>query len=268
MAVHRLPRHALTRRGPTVCGALLLLMVAGPRQLPLTIAYRVERQTNQTEPLARRFSDAQLALLEKLNRADLDALEKLPDLVAPESWDAPELSHSVLPGRYPSAVSVPKLLIVYLPGQLFGAYEWGVQVRWGPVSSGGAGSPTPAGFFHLNWRSPGHTSTVDPAWFMPWYFNFGNREGLAFHEYALPGLPASHGCIRLLQRDAQWLFEWGEGWTLDEHGVRILKQGTPVSIVGEYDYDAAPPWRALKWLGRNVDLPELHLLDSQGSIPE
>ncbi len=268
MAVHRLHATSLTRRGLTVCSALLLLAVAGPHPPAQTIAYRVESRTNQAEPLARRFSDAQLALLEKLNRADLSALERLPDLVIPESWDAPELSHTVLPGRYPSAASLPKLLIVHLPGQLFGAYEAGVLVRWGPVSSGRADSPTPSGLFHLNWRSPGHTSTVDPDWFMRWYFNFGNRQGLALHEYALPGLPASHGCIRLLQRDAQWLFEWGEGWTLDEHGVRILKQGTPVSIVGEYDYNAAPPWRALTWLSRNIELPKLQLLDSQGTIPE
>ena len=259
-------RRVLTRRSLIVCGALLSLAVAGARTQPPASKYRIETASSQPESVAQRFSNTQLALLEKLNRADLDALDRLPYLVVPVSWDAPELSHTVLPGQHPAAASEPKLLIVYLPGQVFGAYEWGVLVRWGPVSSGSADSPTAAGFYHLNWRSPGHTSTVDPDWFMRWYFNFGNREGLAFHEYALPGLPASHGCIRLLERDAQWLFEWGEGWTLDEHGVRILKQGTPVSIVGEYDFNATPPWRSLTWLGRNVDLAALHLRDPEGTI--
>ena len=157
-----------TRRSLVVCGALLSLAVAGARAQPPAAMYRVESRANQSEPVARRFSDNQLALLEKLNRADLAALERLPELVVPESWDAPELSHTVLPGRYPAAASEPKLLIVYLPGQVFGAYEWGVLVRWGPVSSGSADSPTTAGFYHLNWRSPGHTSTVDPDWFMRW----------------------------------------------------------------------------------------------------
>src|SRR3982751_2991278 len=45
---------------------------------------------------------------------------------------------------------------------------------------------------------------------MAWHFNFENALGLAFHEYTLPAKPDSHGCIRLLQRDAKWLYEWGE----------------------------------------------------------
>ena len=126
----------------------------------------------------------------------------------PESWDD-ELSYSNLPLRYPSAETWPTFVVVYLPGQLFGAYEFGRLVRWGPVSSGGRANPTGAGTFAMNWRSTGRASTVDPDWFMRWCFNFVNREGLAFHAYALPGYPASHGYIRLLERDAQWLFEWG-----------------------------------------------------------
>jgi hypothetical protein len=101
----------------------------------------------------------------------------------------------------------------------------------------------------------GRSSTVDPDWFMRWYFNFRNHEGLAFHEYALPGYPASHGCIRLLQRDATWLYQWGEGWTLRPDG-RVEVPGTPVIIIGPYDFNAAPPWRSLAWLAREIELPE------------
>ena len=114
-------------------------------------------------------------------------------------------------------------------------------MRWGPLSSGGRDHPTPAGRFNLNWRSAGHTSSLNSDWFMPWYFNFGNREGLAFHQYTLPGLPASHGCVRLLERDAQWLFDWGEPWTVDDSAVRVLHAGTPVLIVGHYEFDKTPP---------------------------
>jgi hypothetical protein len=90
---------------------------------------------------------------------------------------------------------------------------------------------------------------------MRWYFNFGSREGLAFHQYSLPGSPASHGCIRLLERDAQWLFGWGQGWTLSAEG-RIVNPGTPVLILGEYDFAAPPPWRSLTWLEHTVVLPK------------
>jgi hypothetical protein len=210
---------------------------------------------DRTVTLRDRFTTFQLALLEKLNRVDLAHLERLPELTVPESWVPDDLAYSGLPAQYPSGELFRKLLVVHLPGQTFAAYESGELVRWGPVSSGGRTRETPAGVFFLNWRSTGHTSTVDPDWFMRWYFNFGNREGLALHEYALPGEPASHGCIRLLQRDAQWLFEWGETWQLDASGTRILKLGTPLFIIGEYDFKAPPPWRSLAWLAQPVELP-------------
>ena len=85
--------------------------------------------------LEERFSASQLALLEKLNRADVGHLEQLQELVVPESW-SDELSYSLLPMRYASSEAWPTFLVVYLPGQLFGAYEFGSLVRWGPVSSG------------------------------------------------------------------------------------------------------------------------------------
>lgn len=217
--------------------------------------YRIESKSDHAGPLALRFTAPQLALLEKLNRADVEHLERLPEIVVPESWSEDELAYSVLPMRYPSSEQWAKFVVVYLPGQLFGAYEFGDLVRWGPLSSGARSGPTGAGRFALNWRSTGRASTIDPDWFMQWYFNFGNREGLAFHAYALPGYPASHGCIRLLERDAQWLFDWGDAWVLDASGTRVLKPGTPVFIVGEYDFDAAPPWRSLRWLSQQVDLP-------------
>jgi hypothetical protein len=228
-----------------------------PAAIPPVVTYRVEQLSDDLRSIRERFSDNQLALLEKLNRADVANLAGLPELVVPESWPTNELDYNILPARYPSSRNRPKVLVAHLPMQAFGAYESGRLVRWGPLSSGARDTPTPAGLFNLNWRSAGHTSTVNPDWFMPWYFNFGNREGLAFHQYTLPGLPASHGCVRLLERDAQWLFEWGEPWTVDDSGVRVLHAGTPVLIVGRYDFDQAPPWRVPFRLAQPVELPTL-----------
>jgi len=64
-----------------------------------------------------------------------------------------------------------------------------------------------------------------------------------------------HGCIRLLQRDAEWLFNWGQSWTLNSSGTRVVTPGTPVFIVGRYDFDGPPPWHSLAWLSRTVELP-------------
>ncbi len=247
--------------GSVVCAVLMLSLSAWP-DAQSRATYRVESRSSQSRPVRELFTDDQIALLEKLNRADRSHLDKLPQIAVPDSWDAGELALSPLPGRYSSSDAVSKLLVVHLPGQLFGAYEAGILVRWGPISSGGRDSPTPAGAFTLNWRSAGHSSSVNPNWFMRWYFNFGHREGLAFHEYSLPGLPASHGCIRLLERDARWLFEWGEAWTLDATGTQIVQPGTPVSIIGAYEFGAPPPWRSLTSLERSIDLPEIPSRDA------
>jgi hypothetical protein len=107
---------------------------------------------------------------------------------------------------------------------------------------GSGTAPTLSGRFHLTWRSPGRHGTVNPEWFMAWYFNFENGRGLSFHAYALPGRPASHACVRPLDQDARWLFEWGEEWKLDERRSTVVEGGTPVDIRGRYDYGAAAPW--------------------------
>lgn len=65
------------------------------------------------------------------------------------------------------------------------------------------------------------------------------------------------GCVRLLERDARWLFGWGQEWTLDARRIRVVEHGTPLFIVGAYDFDAPPPWRSLEWLAQPVELPPM-----------
>jgi hypothetical protein len=89
---------------------------------------------------------------------------------------------------------------------------------------------------------------------MRWYFNFGNTEGLSLHEHELPGRPASHACVRLLSVDAQWLYGWGEEWRLDARG-QVLTPGTPVLVLGSFDFGATLPWRSMEILARPIELP-------------
>jgi hypothetical protein len=219
-----------------------------------TVSYRLERVGGATT-LKARFDSSQLELLQKLNRVDFDHLVRLDRIVLPDIWVEEQLAYSPLPRFYSWAASYPKLIVVYQPAQVFAGYEYGRLVRWGPISSGRKTRQTPTGLFHLNWRSEGRHSTVDPDWFMPWYFNFGNAEGLSFHEYALPGGPASHACVRLLALDARWLYDWGEPWRLDASRRILLETGTPVLIVGTYDFSAPAPWRSLAFLAGGVGLP-------------
>lgn len=218
--------------------------------------YRIEAPRVLPD-LLDRFTDPQLAVLEKINRVDRNRLERLPVLVIPLRWVSDERAYSPSPTSFKSAATVPKVLVVHQPGQFFAGYEFGRLVRWGPVSTGRASSPTPSGLFHLNWRSPGRKSSLNPQWFMRWYFNFDNARGLSLHAYTLPGRPASHGCIRLLERDARWVFDWGESWSLSRDGRRVLESGTPLWIVGRYDFGSPAPWRSPGWLVTPVELPPL-----------
>ena len=188
-----------------------------------------------TEQVTRGYSPAQRRLLEKLNRMDAVTLSKRKRVLAPERLDLDEKCYSPLPREFDYARRAKKFLLVDLTNQSFAAYERGRLVRWGPVSSGMRSSVTPPGLYFLSWKTQGRSSTVRPNWYLPWYFNFYNEKGLAFHVATLPGRPASHKCLRLLQRDAEWLHGWGDSWKLDRDGS-ILSLGTPVLVRGQYDF--------------------------------
>ena len=200
------------------------------------------------EQLQCAYDGTQLALLEKLNRCDWQKLAGMKEMVAPEFWDYQESAYSPLTEAPEWAKNLGKVLVVHQPSQAFAAYENGCLVRWGPVSTGAKRSPTPEGVFNLNWKSRGRHSTVNRDWFLRWYYNFQNRSGRSFHEYELPGRPASHGCVRMLGRDAQWLYEWGDSWRLDDRGWNVEDPGTPVLILGQYNHGGPAPWRSAEFV--------------------
>ena len=233
------------------------LIAAGPPEQPVSkgARLRMEPVSNDLEKLTCSFTQPQISLLEKLNRSDRKHLVELSEIVVADRWDLSELTYSPLAVHYAALEGFAKAVVVHKPGQVFGAYEKGRLVRWGPVNSGAESSPTPNGLFYLNWKSTGHRSTVNRNWFLPWYFNFHNRRGHSFHHYELPGKPVSHGCLRLLERDAKWLYEWGDEWTLGLRKWTIEDPGTPVLILGEYDYSNPAPWRTARHLGAGGRLP-------------
>jgi hypothetical protein len=233
------------------------LFLQGRIAAQYAIRFQIEtRRSDAASHLSSRFDSDQIAVLEILNRADAAHLSHLDTLIIPDVWSTDWLAYSPFPHQYRWGARHTKLLVVDQPAQAFAAYEFGRQVHWGPVNTGRVSSQTPSGLFHLNWRSRGRHSTVNSAWFLPWYYNFENRRGLSFHQYGLPGRPASHACVRLLERDARWLFEWGEGWTLDARGWEVLDQGTPVLILGCYGFRTPPPWRSETFLREGIRLPE------------
>lgn len=246
------PRQPASVLRPALALALVLTCVSA-------VSGAADRPCVRLEPLnasAARdtLSEARIDLLEKLNRRDRRYLWRLDSLVVPCTWDLDELEYSPLPRNVARFEEAAKTIVVDQAWQVFGGYEKGVLVRWGPVSTGRRADPTPPGLHHLTWRSSGRHSTVDADWYMPWYFNFHNQRGLSFHQYALPGRPASHACVRLLERDARWLYGWGESWQLDARRTKVLEHGTPVLIVGHYDFDVSPPWRSPEEVARGITL--------------
>jgi hypothetical protein len=191
--------------------------------------------------LAALDSTERLVIL-KVNRIDSAHAGRgalfVPDVIGDE------LEYSPLPAEIPALQASPKFILVSRRVQAFGAYEYGRLIRWGPTSTGKADTPTDEGLFFTNWKSRTAVSTDDPSWILDWYVNFIALKGVAFHEYALPGRPASHGCVRLLEGDAAWIYGWADQW-VPGRGSRVRQYGTPVLVAGNYDYAAPAPWQRL-----------------------
>ncbi len=212
-----------------------------------TVRFRLDTLKSKAEcdSLIAQYSREQLAVILELNRLSIHKLRKGAILVLPDTILPTFRDYTTFPESLAGADTLSKLLLVGLRIQSFAAYESGKLVRCGPVSSGSKRHPTPSGLHHTNWRARKKISTVNAEWIMPWYYNIHNKGGIAFHQYELPGYPASHSCIRLNEVDAKWIYDWAEPWELSENGEQVVRNGTPVVIFGKYDFDLPPVWRSL-----------------------
>ena len=241
-----------------MCLMLITTSAAWTQDVP--VAYRLEPAPKTAGELAKRFTPSQIDIIEMLNRRDREHLLRpdppVPGIVVPVTWSDDPLAYSPFPAAWPGAEAHAKAIVVHQPMQAFAAYEQGRLVRWGPVSTGRKETATPAGSFNLTWRARSRRSTDNEDWLLEWYFNFVNARGISFHLFDLPGYPASHACVRLLLRDAQWLYGWGQQWTLDETRRHVASPGTPVLIMGTYAFGSPPPWLALDALVSPIVLPD------------
>jgi lipoprotein-anchoring transpeptidase ErfK/SrfK len=225
-----------------VPGVGLLPVSTPPTPMPLE-SFKVQSRKSIAELEARLGADAFDVML-KVNRIDRKHIRVGDSLVLPGPT-ADLMSLAPFPLELEAARNMPKLVLVSRRVQAFGAYESGKLVRWGPTSTGKKATPTPAGLYHANWRSKRTVSSVNSSWILPWYFNIDDGAGFAFHQFDLPGYPASHGCVRLLEEDAKWMYGWAEQWTRSAVDDSILAFGTPVIIFGDYKYGEDPLWKRL-----------------------
>ncbi len=117
-----------------------------------------------------------------------------------------------------------KLILVDLSEQQMYVYLDDDVIRQFPVSSGAAATPTPTGTTEITLKQEVRVGNKHPYYIMP-YFQWFRAGGYGFH--ALPslggdggifwtealehiGIPVSHGCVRLLPDDAEWLYNFTE----------------------------------------------------------
>lgn len=100
----------------------------------------------------------------------------------------------------------PMKLIVSLADQTMDVYVGDRFVERVPVSTGMSGHGTPTGVFSILEKRRFHNSNIYSGAPMPFMQRL-TWSGIALHAGRLPGYPASHGCIRVSERDAASLFQ-------------------------------------------------------------
>lgn len=99
----------------------------------------------------------------------------------------------------------PTEVVISLSDQMAFVYRGGALVGVTTVSSGKTNHETPTGVFPILLKKKDHKSSKYDDAPMP-YMQRLNDYGVAIHGGALPGYPASHGCIRLPMKFAAKLF--------------------------------------------------------------
>ena len=187
----------------------------------------------------------EMDILLAVNRMDETHLKKTDSILVPTDLTGDLEFYLPFPFEVKALDSIKKIIFFSYPSESFATYEYGVLTHVGPTNMGKETAITPTGLFYTNWKAEETTSTVNDEWLLKWNFNVANNLGVGFHQYELPGFPASHSCMRLREKDAKMLFDFAEQWVL-ENDDKVKIKGTPVIVFGKYDFNAPKPWLALK----------------------
>jgi lipoprotein-anchoring transpeptidase ErfK/SrfK len=211
------------------------------RKAPKAVSYTLE---SPKEWLKTNKNTADLEIALAVNRTDKQFFAKMDSVIIPTDRSGDISFYLPFPVEVPYLADVDKMLYFSYPTQTFAAYENGILIYTGPTNMGRKKDQTPTGLFFTNWKAEETISTFDDEWKLLWNFNIENKKGVGFHQYDLPGYPASHSCLRLHEKDAKDLYEWADQWVLaDEENVKF--KGTPVIVFGSYNFDAPKPWLQL-----------------------
>ena len=109
----------------------------------------------------------------------------------------------------------PLLIAVSLNSQRLTLYSKGTAIAHAPVSTGTNSHPTPTGIFSVIGKEKFHRSNLYSNAPMPFMQRI-TWSGVALHQGVLPGYAASHGCIRMPNQFAQYL------WGTTRIGARVI----------------------------------------------
>jgi hypothetical protein len=137
------------------------------------------------------------------------SLSPVPALAAAPATSIEARAQSLRPGQFvwqPERAQSGELeIVVSLPQQRAYVYRGDTLIGVSTVSSGQPGYETPTGSFNILEKDRHHRSNRYDDAPMPFMQRL-TWDGIALHGGALPGHPASHGCVRLPLAFAQHLF--------------------------------------------------------------
>jgi lipoprotein-anchoring transpeptidase ErfK/SrfK len=176
----------------------LVLALAGMCALELTTA---------SPALALETYEAKMEATDAASQARVDMLDAFgPKVLKPGQYlwrDVPEEAG-------------PQRLVVSLADQMAYLYRGDTLVAASTISSGKDDKPTPTGIFSVLDKRPMYRSKKYDNAPMPWMQRI-DQYGIALHAGYNPGVPASHGCVRLPSAFAKKLYS-------------VTDVGTPVYI--------------------------------------
>ncbi|WP_052252136.1 L,D-transpeptidase [Kaistella solincola] len=211
-----------------------------------TFIFPEKKKDSAMEVFTEKFSKDEQYLILALNRLDTKNKWRADTLSIPDKFDKTLMIYSPFPRTLEILKKVDKMVLFSYPIQAYALYEFGNLIKWGPTSLGKKTAQTKRGLMFANWKKELAISTVDSEWKLPYNFNIHNLLGIGWHEYDLPGFPASHSCLRLLREDAKFLYKWADTWRLTDNGETVKTNGTPVIVFGDYAWGKRKPWKYLK----------------------
>jgi L,D-transpeptidase catalytic domain len=118
----------------------------------------------------------------------------------------------------------PFEIVIAIARQEIAIYGQDGFIARASISTGMPGRPTPMGVFSVLSKARWHQSNIYSGAPMP-YMQRITWSGIAMHAGPRPGYPASHGCIRLPEDFAIWLFH------TTKVGARVIVTREPVAPV-------------------------------------